>query len=254
MPRPHEALRARLGAAEPLNSALLTIPDPGVAEVLSTSGFDVVIIDGEHGAFTLESMRDCLAAVTLGSAYVVVRVGGHGEVPITSALELGIDGVMVPCVDTAAEAARIVRFARYPPEGTRGVGISRATGYGTDLSARVERANAATAVMVMIESRAAVENADAIAAVGGVDALVVGPVDLAIEMGLSIGTSSDVVDSSYQRVIDAARHSGISAGVGGDPGVWRGRGASFFMTFIDVVSLASAARTEAVGLRSVIDL
>ncbi|MFC5502620.1 HpcH/HpaI aldolase/citrate lyase family protein [Lysinimonas soli] len=253
MPGPHNGLRARLSAAEPLGAALLTIPDPGIAEVLSASGFDVVIIDGEHGPFTLASMRACVVAMASSSVHIVVRVAGHDEVLIKSALELGVDGVMVPRVETAEEAVRISRFSRYPPHGSRGVGISRATAYGADLVGQVDRADSSTAVMVMIESRAGLENAAAIAAVEGIDALIVGPVDLAVEMGSPIGAGSDAVDAGYQRVIDAARTSGISAGVGGNPRVWRVRGASFFMTFVDVVSLSSAARAEATALRAAID-
>jgi 4-hydroxy-2-oxoheptanedioate aldolase len=121
----------------------------------------------------------------------MVRTASASHVEIQQLLDLGVDGVLVPHVTSAEEAASIVRAARYPPEGTRGMGgATRATRYGLDADTYFEGANASVVVMALIESAHGVENAAEIAAVAGLDGIVVGPGDLSADLGV-VGQPDD---------------------------------------------------------------
>jgi 2-keto-3-deoxy-L-rhamnonate aldolase RhmA len=237
--------RARLHAPEPLTAMLLCIPDPAAATIVGATGPDFVVVDAEHGAFTLDSMRACVEALASTPAAVVVRVAANDPVAIKQALELGVGGVQVPMVSTAAEAEAAVRAARYPPEGIRGAGLGRAAGYGRDLAAYLRDANRSTAVLAMIETAAGVDNAAAIAAVEGVDGIVVGPLDLSGDLGVLGEMAHPAVQAAFERVIDAAAAAGKKVGVTTsheEVGRWRARGCGLFLCFVDVLGLAGSAR------------
>ena len=130
-----------------------------------------------------------------------MRVAAGEEALIKKALDLGAAGVVVPQVANAAEAERIVRCCRYPPQGSRGVGIVRAQGYGLDFAAYVAAANAGVVVMLQIEHIDAVREIGAIARVPGVDALMIGPYDLSG----SIGKLGRVDDPEVEQAIEIVR-------------------------------------------------
>lgn len=238
-------LRARLHAPGTLTSVLLTIPSAAVAGVLGRSGADYVIIDAEHGAFTLESMRQCVEALQAVSATVVIRVAGHDDVLIKQALDLGVDGVQIPTVHTAEQAHAAVSASRYPPLGHRGVGFGRASGYGNTTAEYVAGANGSIAVIMMVESGQGLENVGEIAAVGGIDGLVVGPADLAADLGVSVG--DERMSQAYHRVIDAGVANGVKVAVGGpieDVTRWADAGAELFLYYIDGPELGRSAQNS----------
>jgi len=142
--------------------------------VLASLGFDWLFVDAEHGPLETAELLGILTAVN-GRAACLVRVPSCDAVQIAKALDLGADGIIVPQVNTPEQAAAAARFARYPPEGTRGVGLARAHGYGLKFKEYVESANREIAVVVQAEHATAVENIDAIARVAGVDAILLGP-------------------------------------------------------------------------------
>ncbi|MEZ6069985.1 MAG: aldolase/citrate lyase family protein [Pirellulales bacterium] len=166
--------RSRLAAGERLLGTMVTLPCAATAEILADVGFDWLFIDGEHGPFELSDIADILRAVGERVA-CVVRVPAAAEVPIKRVLDLGAEGIICPQVNTADVAANVVRWARYAPDGLRGVGLGRAHGYGTRFSDYVSVANDRVAVIVQAEHALAVENIDAIAATRGVDAVLLGP-------------------------------------------------------------------------------
>lgn len=174
--------RSRLQAGETLLGTMVTLPTASTAEVLRDAGFDWLFIDGEHGPLETSDILGVLQAVG-GQVPCVVRVPASEEVPIKKVLDLGAAGIIVPQVNTAEEAAQIVRFSRYPPQGGRGVGLARAHGYGFGFAEYVENANEAISVIVQAEHVDAVENIESIVQVEGVDAVLLGPYDLAASMG-----------------------------------------------------------------------
>jgi 2-keto-3-deoxy-L-rhamnonate aldolase RhmA len=171
-------------AAEPLIGTWVSLADPAVAE-LTAPGFDFVMLDTEHAPSDTETVANQARAVEAapGDAVPLARAVDNDLGAIKRLLDLGVAGVMVPMVETAAEAAAAADAAAFPPEGSRGVAGTRASGYGRDLGRYYARANDETALLVQIENERGVDNAEAIAATDGVDALFVGPADLSANLG-----------------------------------------------------------------------
>ncbi len=145
----------------PLSGTLLSISAPQVAEIISDSGFDWVLIDMEHSAISLESVQNALQI--MGDKILkIVRVPGNDEIWIKRVLDTGCDGILVPMVNSAAEALKVVQCSKYPPEGRRSVGLSRAHSFGPGFTSYVENANRDLLIMIQIEHRDAVKNIDEI--------------------------------------------------------------------------------------------
>ncbi|NND81805.1 MAG: 4-hydroxy-2-oxo-heptane-1,7-dioate aldolase [Gammaproteobacteria bacterium] len=154
------------------------------AEVVADSGFDWVLIDAEHSPTSMPSLLGQLQALAAGSSTVLVRPAWNDPVLVKGLLDLGVQGLLFPMIQSVEEAERAVAATRYPPRGIRGVaGVTRATKFGRipDYPQTVEQE---TAVFVQLETISAVENAEAIAAVEGVDGVFFGPADIAADMGL----------------------------------------------------------------------
>src|SRR5882672_11988381 len=170
-----------LGSWRALNS-------PVVAERLALVGHDYVCLDQQHGIVNDDSLVASLIAVAAGGAAPLVRVAANEPSVISKALDSGAEGVIVPLVNDGAEAERAVRSCKYPPRGDRSIGPIRPGGSGRDLlrgrGRDRDRAFVEAACVVMAESAAAVENIDAICSVPGVDAVYVGPADLAASLGI----------------------------------------------------------------------
>jgi 2-keto-3-deoxy-L-rhamnonate aldolase RhmA len=238
-------LRRRLAAPEPLTGALLSLPEPGVATILGCAGFDYVVVDAEHGPFTLATLRAVVEALAATDAYVIVRVAANDPTIIKQTLELGVDGIQVPGVGSAEEAAAAVRAIRYAPEGERGIGVGRSTRYGLDLPGYLHEANARTAALVMIEDAAGVEHAAEIAATPGLDAMIVGPLDLSAGLGVIGEPQHPEVQSAIARVVQAGRGAGVPVGLGGPPAEMAAlaeQGSHVTLIFFDVLDLGAAAR------------
>jgi 2-keto-3-deoxy-L-rhamnonate aldolase RhmA len=137
------------------------------------------------------------------------------EVPIKRALDLGAHGIIVPQVNTREQAERVVRFARYAPEGARGVGLARAHGYGARFREYLRDANDQIAVIVQAEHATAVDNIEDIVSVPGVDAVLVGPYDLSASLGKMGQIDAPAVVAAIRRVTDVCRAAGMPLGIFG---------------------------------------
>ena len=164
-----------------------SIPSPAVVEMCGYAGFDFVVIDNEHGSADLQTTEHMLRAARASGIVPIVRCFEHD---IARVLDMGASGVQVPMVETPEQALRLAQRVRYPQPGGGGGGqrgsafSPRAAGYGAfGGTAHTQRSNASLALVVMIETPLGVANAAAIAAVPGVDAVFVGPNDLAHTMG-----------------------------------------------------------------------
>jgi len=244
--------RARLKSGETLLGTMVTLPSPPAAEVLASVGFDWLFIDAEHGPLETNELLGILTAVA-GRAACVVRVPSCDAVQIAKVLDLGADGIIVPQVNTPQQAADAGRFARYPPEGTRGVGLARAHGYGSKFKEYVESANREIAVIVQAEHAMAVENIDAIAHVPGVDAILLGPYDLSASLGKMGQIDDPVVIAAIRRVTDACRDVGMPLGYFGVSAAavrpYVERGYTLIVAGVDTTLLAGAARALLAELR-----
>jgi 2-keto-3-deoxy-L-rhamnonate aldolase RhmA len=188
-----------------------------IARIAKTAGFDTLYVDLEHSMFSIGACSQiCMMALEVGVA-PFVRVPAHGPEFVSRVLDGGALGVIAPHVRTAAEAAAVVRHAKYPPMGERSAGGLLPQYRFRDFP--VEEANAAaneaTSVVAMIETKGAVDRAEEIAAVPGVDLLLIGTNDLCGDMGIHGQYGHRLVREAYRRVIAAARQAGKHVGVGG---------------------------------------
>jgi 2-dehydro-3-deoxyglucarate aldolase/4-hydroxy-2-oxoheptanedioate aldolase len=184
---------------------------PGVLTLLQEAGLDFARLDLEHGAFSMETVADMAALARALEFPLVVRPPEGSREWITRLLDAGVPNLHVPQVDTPEQALRVARAARYAPLGERGMyGFGPHTGYRSQpISEHTASTNAQVHVTVMLESRRAFEQLDEIAAVPGIDALTLGPSDLAQDLGV-LGTPAQrgVVDEHRRRLVDAARRHG----------------------------------------------
>ncbi|PRX37783.1 4-hydroxy-2-oxoheptanedioate aldolase [Meinhardsimonia xiamenensis] len=214
MPAPLNPLKERLAAGETTFGCWLALSSLAAAEIAAGAGFDWCVIDAEHGPNGLAEVLAHLRAMHGRPAEPVVRVPAGEEWLLKQVLDAGARSLVVPMVHDAAEAAAIARAVRYPPEGTRGIGapIVRASGYDA-IPDYLATANGCILLVVQIESREAVANVDAIAATPGVDALFVGPADLAADMGHPGNPAAAEVQGAIDHVIARAAAHGKASGM-----------------------------------------
>lgn len=184
MPAPINALKSALKAGDVQSGLWLAMASATVAEIAGNAGFEWCLIDAEHGPNTLTSITAQLQALAGTPAQAVVRVPMGDDWMLKQVLDLGVQTVVVPMVNTAQQAAQVAAAVRYPGAGSRGMGaiLARASGYG-EIVDYVSSANEQIFLFVQIESAQAVANVDAIVATDGVDGIFVGPADLSADMG-----------------------------------------------------------------------
>ncbi|MCA1985340.1 MAG: 2,4-dihydroxyhept-2-ene-1,7-dioic acid aldolase [Desulfovibrio sp.] len=154
-----------------------------VTEIMAKAGFDWLVIDLEHTAIDYAQAHQMIQTIDLAGCVPLVRVGDNDPLIIKRVLDSGAHGIVVPMINSADEARRAVDAAYYPPKGTRGVGLSRAQGYGVDFQGYRERAMEQTVVIVQIEHIVGVEHLEDILSVQGVDGFIIGPYDLSGSLG-----------------------------------------------------------------------
>lgn len=218
------------------------------AEIVAGSGCDWILIDAEHSPNGLESLLAQLHAVSAYPAAPLVRPPVGDTVIIKQVLDLGAQNLLIPMVDSAEQAAEIVRAVRYPQGGVRGVGAALArSGRWNRVEGYLQRARDTISLTVQIESAEAVKNVDAIVATEGVDALFVGPSDLAASLGLLGQQSHPEVVAAVLRTIEAGKAAGkpvgVNAFVAADAERYIEAGAAFVAVGADVAILAR--QTEA---------
>jgi len=180
-----DGFRDRLAARRPLRGAFVSVPSPAVVEMCGHAGFDFVILDREHGPAGDETLENQVRAADVANVASLVRVPSRAPEHILHALDAGANGVLVPHLITADDAAAAVAAAHFPPRGIRGISTStRAGRYGlVTPAALVERSRREVVVVGQIEDGAALPNVGEIARVAGLDAMFVGPADLSTSLG-----------------------------------------------------------------------
>lgn len=192
----------------------ITLSDASIVEALAPL-VDFLWIDMEHSHLSFEAVLSHLMASRACGTAALVRVRGSDLPSIKPLLDMGVDGIIVPQVRSAAEVRRIASMCRYAPLGERGYGPRRAADYGRDAGPEyMQRANAQLFVAVQVENRDALDELDAIAAVEGIDSLALGPYDLSIAVGHPGELRHPEVFGMMQRVAAAARAAGKFMGTG----------------------------------------
>jgi 2-keto-3-deoxy-L-rhamnonate aldolase RhmA len=202
-----ETLRAK----RRLIGTLLSVRSADTAEALALAGFDWLFIDMEHSVIDIATAQQMIQAVA-GRSFTVIRIADHAPEHFKKSLDAGCDGIIVPMVNSREEAERAVQLAKYPPVGSRGVGIGRAHGFGHSFSEYVANANARVALILQIEHIDAVEHIEEILSVPGFDAIFIGPYDLSGSLNLLGKTSAPEVVAAIENVRRAAKQAGIPFG------------------------------------------
>lgn len=161
----------------------ITLGHPSIAEIMVNAGFDWLTIDMEHSAITLPQAQQLIQVIELSGITPLVRVGENNHTLIKRVMDAGAHGVIVPMVNCKDDAINAVNAVKYPPIGTRGVGLARAQGYGLEFEKYREWVNKESIVIVQIEHIEAVNNLEEILDVDGVDGSIIGPYDLSGSLG-----------------------------------------------------------------------
>ncbi|MEM9517562.1 MAG: aldolase/citrate lyase family protein [Actinomycetota bacterium] len=193
------------------HAVFLQLADPMIAEICAGAGFELVVIDTEHGPSAMTDVIGQLQAIASGGALAGVRVADHDRANIKRVLDAGATTLIVPMVDTADQAAAVVAATRYPPDGVRGAASARAARWGRTTDYRTT-ASDGLCVIAMIESPEAVANLDDICAVEGIDAAFVGPTDLATALGPGLLPTSPAVVEQVDAAVRRIAASGVVAG------------------------------------------
>ena len=208
-----QMLRKRLAAGEPTVGSWISIGHPSIAEILARAGFDWLVIDLEHSVIGTETAGELIRTIALCGVPPLVRLTSNNADQIKRMMDAGAQGIVVPNVNSAAEAAAAVSATRYAPLGNRGVGLGRAQGYGTGFQDYLAWQSEGPVVIAMIEHKNSVARIDEILAVPGVDGLLIGPYDLSCSMGLPGQTEHPDVTATMTRILEAARLAGRPAGL-----------------------------------------
>ena len=225
----------------------LGIPDTSAAEIVAGSGFDWVVVDHEHGAFDLSGVMAHLQAMAPYDVAPVVRPVDDNAALLKKLCDIGAQSFIVPMIDTAEQAARVVAAVRYPPDGQRGMGTSLArAARWNNVSGYLDRANDEMLVVVQAETTTAIDNLDDIANTDGVDGVFIGPSDLSASMG-HVGNAShpevvETIRDALRRIRAAGKHAGLlcldEAGIAD----YESCGANFIGVGVDTLLLGNAAR------------
>jgi len=217
MQTPINTFKQALAQNKPQIGLWLGLADHYVAEICASAGFDWVLVDGEHSPNDLRSMlQQAQAIAAYPGTHAVARVPmGHGHVGqmlIKQVLDLGYQTILVPMVDTAAQARELVRSMRYPPAGVRGMAGARASRWGL-YPAYAKEANDRVCLLVQVETQQALDNLDDILAVEGVDGVFVGPADLSASMGHVGNPGHPQVQAAIADAFARIRRAGKAPGI-----------------------------------------
>ena len=255
MHTPINTFKQALQAGRPQIGLWLGLADAYCAEILAGTGYDWLLMDGEHAPndvrstlAQLQAIASARSALPAGdtSSHAVVRLPIGDTTLIKQALDLGAQTLLVPMVETAAQAAQLVQGTRYPPEGMRGMGsaLARASRW-QQYPHYIHEANAQICLLVQAETTQAMDNLDAIAATPGVDGVFIGPSDLSASMGYPGNPGHPAVQAAMAdgiaRILQAGKAPGILSTTEAQARKWLDAGALFVAVGVDTIMLRKAA-------------
>lgn len=248
------SLRQRWADGERVIGGWLSIPATLSAEVMARAGFDYVCVDTQHGAVEYQAAVELIRAIEHGGSTPIVRVPWNEPGIIGKMLDAGAEGIIVPMVNTVAEAEAAVRACRYAPNGSRSFGPTVARIRRDDYVAWAEEH---VAVIPMIETREAVENLPAILEVPGIDAVYVGPADLSLTLGLPPGNNDgeSAFDEAYATIVAHCADAGVVPGCHASGALTPTRFAQGFRMVTassDQLAMAAGAAAELDAARGII--
>jgi 2-keto-3-deoxy-L-rhamnonate aldolase RhmA len=249
------ALRAGRAVAGPIIGEARSA---GTVKYMAAGGFDFLFFDMEHALFDWETILNLVQVSLVCDITPLVRVTDLQYPLVARALDAGAQGIIIPRVETRQQVEDAVSFAKYPPLGRRGAGGDGRYGYiRRDAGTAIEQANAESMVIVQVESRRGVDNLDEMAAVPGVDVVLVGPQDLSISLGVPGQTTHPHFVETVKEIAGIARKHGVAVGqVEREASAfqrWYEMGIRFFCCNTDGNMLLTAAQRDVATLKTFID-
>ena len=230
-----------------------------LAPLAREAGLDFIMLDMEHGPFSFPDVSEIATACRAEGITILVRVPELSRGSVSRALDCGVQGIMVPMLETAAQARQLVAWAKYPPLGGRGLGsMGGNTGFARlgSIPQFLQDSNEATITIAQIETVLGVQNAGEIARVDGLDALLVGPHDLAVSLGKPGQLTCPEENDAIGRIAAAAKEAGKVFGMHCGPELlqrWAGHGMRLFMNGLDLSVLGSGFAALARETRRISD-
>ncbi|QTF10108.1 2-keto-3-deoxy-L-rhamnonate aldolase [Brenneria izadpanahii] len=209
----HNPFKAGLARGDTQIGLWLSSTSSYLAEIAATSGYDWLLVDGEHAPNTVQDLYHQLQAIAPYRSHPVIRPIEGQRALIKQILDIGARTLLVPMIDTADQARELVAATRYPPEGARGVGasVARAARWGR-VDNYMARANEDLCLLIQAESKTAIDNLDALLEVDGIDGIFIGPADLSASLGYPDNAAHPEVQRMIEQSIKRIRHAGKAAG------------------------------------------
>lgn len=208
--------KSKLKAGQPAYGVISTSDDPQLAELFGLAGFDYYMLDAEHGLMDAAQVINVIRACEQADITPMVRIGSKDPKLVLQYLDAGMLGVMMPGLETCEEIRMLVNAVKYPPLGKRGMGAARASGYisvGKEAVDYINFSNEQIMVIPQFEDAALLERFEEMISQPGVDAVVIGPRDLSLNMGFPDGPNHPEVQEMIDRVIALCRKKGVAAGI-----------------------------------------
>ena len=206
-------LKTQLSKKQITIGSWVTLAHPAVAEIMAKAGFDWLAVDLEHSVITIREAEELIRVIELCNVTPLVRLSSNDSVQIKRVMDAGAHGVIVPMVNSAAEAEQAVAAVRYPPNGQRGIGLARAQGYGSTFDRYLDWVNRGTVVIVQVEHIEAVNNLEAILSIEGIDGFIVGPYDLSGSLGVPGQFDHPSMKEAMERIHKFGTASGKALGI-----------------------------------------
>lgn len=191
----------------------ITLAHPAIAEIMAKAGFDWLVVDLEHSVITIREAEELIRVIDLCGVIPFVRLSSNDPVQIKRVMDAGAHGIIVPMVNSVKEAKQAVSAACYPLQGTRGVGLARAQGYGSSFDKYLDSVKKESVVIVQVEHIDAVDNLEAILSVGGVDGFIVGPYDLSGSLGVPGKFDHPLMQEAMERIVSIGMKSDKVLGI-----------------------------------------
>lgn len=242
------SLKTKLKNNELTLGSWVTIGHPAIVEIMSSAGFEWLVVDMEHTSIDLTTANNLIATIQAKGMKALVRVSKNEEVIIKKVLDMGADGIVVPMVKSKDEALEAIGYAKYPPVGNRGVGLFRAQKYGLGFDEYKKWVNDELVIIAQIEHIKAVENIEDIVTTDGIDGIIIGPYDLSGSMGHPGEYGREDVKNAIAKVLATCKKHNFPSGfhvIESNPAKLQERideGCTFLAYSLDFFFLGDSAR------------
>ena len=250
-----DVLKTKIRNGQMCLGGWVSLNDTVTMRLMGRVGFDWLLIDMEHSPITIESLEHMLFMLEGSETVPIVRVPDGQATHIKQALDVGAGGIMVPLLQSADEVQAVVQASRYPPVGRRGYGPRAASDFYRNLDDYSANANERIMVIVQIECREAVENLDSIVHVDGLDAVFIGPSDLAKSLGIAPADREKKLFPVIDEIIQKAQAADIPVGIdtwSEEIARWSGKGIQFCTVAVDWILMEEAAEQALATCRNML--